>query len=107
MRENERSRMSLFFVFLVLSLVWILTGLPGAQAQETDITQTPNDEQAGIQKSLDQQIGVGRGNIETPENSSLYIISRDPFRSIRRGRNIFQRKFTRSRRVLDRVRGMG
>ena len=50
MRENERSRMSLFFVFLVLSLVWILTGLPGAQAQETDITQTPNDEQAGIQK---------------------------------------------------------
>ena len=93
MREYERSRMSLFFVFLVLSPVWFLTGLPGAQAQETDITQTPNNEQAGIQKSLQQQIGAGRGDINTPD-SSLYIIGRDPFRSIRRGRNIFQRKFT-------------
>ena len=35
-------------------------------AQETDITQTPNNEQAGIQKSLDQQIGVGRGNFDDP-----------------------------------------
>jgi hypothetical protein len=27
--------------------------------------------------------------------SSIYIINRDPFRSIRRGRQLFQRKFTR------------
>ncbi len=93
MREHERSRMSLFFVFLVLSPVWLLIGLTGAQAQETDITQTPNNEQAGIKKSLDQQIGAGRGDINTPD-SSLYIINRDPVRSIRRGRNLFQRKFT-------------
>lgn len=73
--------------------MWLLTGLPAAQAQETDITQTPNNEQAGIKKTLEQQIGAGRGDITTP-NSSLYIISRDPFRSIRRGRNLFQRKFT-------------
>jgi mono/diheme cytochrome c family protein len=49
----------------------------------------------GIKKSLEQQIGAGRGDINTI-NSSLYIINRDPFRSIRRGRQIFQRKFRRA-----------
>ena len=34
----------------------------------------------------------------TPD-SSLYIIARDPFRSIRRGRQLFQRKFTRAQGV--------
>lgn len=29
-------------------------------------------------------------------NSSVYIISRDPFRSIRRWRQLFQRKFTQA-----------
>ena len=64
-------------------------------SQETDVTQTPNSENAGIQKSLSEQIGAGRGapDFTTPD-SSLYIINRDPFRSIRRGRNLFQRKFT-------------
>ena len=33
--------------------------------------------------------------MKTP-NSSLYVIARDPARAIRRGRQIFQRKFTRS-----------
>ena len=67
--------------------------LPGTKAQETDLFQHPNFEQAGIKKSLGDQIGTGRGDIHTP-GSSLYIIGRDPFRSIRRGRNLFQRKFT-------------
>lgn len=93
MREYERSRLSLFFLFLVLGPVWFGTGLPAAKAQETDIYQHPNLEQAGIKKSLEQQIGAGRGDINTFD-SSLYIINRDPFRSIRRGRNLFQRKFT-------------
>ncbi len=61
--------------------------------QETDITQTPNTANAGIKKSLEEQIGPGRGDINTP-NSSLYLINRDPFRSIARGRQLFQRKFT-------------
>lgn len=85
--------MSLFFLFLVLSTVPFGVGLLEAQAQETDIFQHPNSEQVGIKKSLEQQIGAGRGDINTPD-SSLYIISRDPFRSIRRGRSLFQRKFT-------------
>lgn len=62
-------------------------------AQLVDRTRSPHTEnQAAVQKSLTQQVGAGRGNINTP-NSSLYIIARDPFRSIRRGRQIFQRKF--------------
>ncbi len=62
-------------------------------AQETDITQAPNSLNAGIQKSLEEQVGNGRGDVDTV-GSSLYIINRDPFRSIRRGRQLFQRKFT-------------
>jgi hypothetical protein len=62
-------------------------------AQLTDLTQTPNAEGAGIVKSLQQQIGAGVGNINTPGSSS-FIIARDPARAVRRGRQLFQRKFT-------------
>ncbi len=62
-------------------------------AQETDITQTPNAAGAGIQKSLAEEVGAGRGDILTPA-SSAYVIARDPFRAIARGRQLFQRKFT-------------
>jgi hypothetical protein len=64
-----------------------------ANAQLTDLTQTPNQEGAGIVKSLEQQIGAGVGNSTTP-GSSTYITMRDPARAIRRGRQLFQRKFT-------------
>jgi hypothetical protein len=64
-----------------------------ASAQLTDLTQTPNAENEGIVKSLEQQIGAGRGDAGQP-GSSRYVIARDPFRSIRRGRQLFQRKFT-------------
>jgi hypothetical protein len=73
-----------------------------ASAQLTDITQTPNLENEGIVKSLPQQIGAGRGDINTPQ-SSRYIIARDPFRSIRRGRQIFQRKFTEAQGIGPRT----
>ena len=65
-----------------------------ASAQMIDNTQAPNTAKAGINKSLLDEIGAGRGNVLTP-GSSVYIINRDPFRSIRRGRQLFQRKFTR------------
>ncbi len=64
-----------------------------ADAQLTDLTQTPNAENAGIFKSLEQQIGTGVGNINTP-GSSTFIMARDPARAVRRGRQLFQRKFT-------------
>lgn len=65
-----------------------------AQAQMIDNTQAPNTAKAGINKSLLDEIGAGRGDVMT-QGSSVYLINRDPFRSIRRGRQLFQRKFTR------------
>jgi di-heme oxidoreductase (putative peroxidase) len=65
-----------------------------SQAQMIDNTQAPNTAKAGINKSLLDEIGAGRGDSNTV-GSSVYIINRDPFRSIRRGRQLFQRKFTR------------
>src|SRR6185436_6360619 len=40
-----------------------------------------------------QQVGAGVGNLNTP-GSSTFITARDPARAIRRGRQLFQRKFT-------------
>jgi hypothetical protein len=74
---------------LIVSFCYVQT----ASAQLTDQTQTPNVEQAGILKSLEQQVGAGVGNVMTP-GSSTFIMARDPARSIRRGRQLFQRKFT-------------
>jgi mono/diheme cytochrome c family protein len=65
-----------------------------APAQLIDNTQAPNTANAGIHKSLQDEIGAGRGDVMTV-GSSVYLINRDPFRSIRRGRQLFQRKFTR------------
>ena len=64
------------------------------RAQMIDNTQAPNTAKAGINKSLLDEIGAGRGDRNTVGSSS-YLINRDPFRSIRRGRQLFQRKFTR------------
>ena len=66
-----------------------------ALAQLIDKTKAPNVANDGINKSLAQQIGAGRGDWMSPD-SSAFIIARDPFRSIRRGRQLFQRKFTRA-----------
>ena len=74
----------------IVSFLW--TGLVWAQL--TDQTQAPNNAKVGIAKSLQEEIGAGRGDIMTPD-SSIFIINRDPYRSVRRGRQIFQRKFTR------------
>jgi hypothetical protein len=65
-----------------------------AQAQLIDQTKAPNAAREGIAKSLEDQIGAGRGDWNTP-NSSSFLINRDPFRAIRRGRQLFQRKFQR------------
>jgi hypothetical protein len=65
-----------------------------ASAQLTDKTKAPNAANEGINKSLTDEIGAGRGDVFTP-GSSDYIIHRDPYRAVRRGRQLFQRKFTR------------
>ena len=58
-----------------------------------DRVKAPNVANEGIAKTLEQQVGADRGDWYTPESSS-FIISRDPFRAIRRGRQLFQRKFS-------------
>jgi mono/diheme cytochrome c family protein len=83
-----------------LSKILVLTGSAlslaiTAQAQMIDNTQATSTAGAGINKSLTDEVGAGRGSTVIP-NSSLYIINRDPFRSIRRGRQLFQRKFTQA-----------
>lgn len=79
-------------VFGFTSAAVLLFGI-ATHAQMIDNTQAPNTAKAGINKSLLDEIGAGRGDVMTP-NSSVYIINRDPYRSIRRGRQLFQRKFT-------------
>jgi hypothetical protein len=72
-------------------------------AQLTDKTQTtPHVPGSAIEKSLEDQIGAGQGDIMTPR-SSYYLIARDPARAIRRGRQLFQRKFTASQGLGPRV----
>src|SRR5262245_35160133 len=84
-----RRRLSIVVAVAVVAVV-----VPAA-AQLVDRTLAPNAAQAGIAKSLAEQIGAGRGDPYTP-GSSAFIIARDPFRAIRRGRQLFQRKFTRA-----------
>src|SRR5690349_6637762 len=92
---------------LRLALTLSVLAAPAAHAQLTDLTQTPNPENAGIAKSLSQQVGTGVGDVMTP-GSSTFIIKRDPARSIRRGRQLFQRKFTVEQGVGPRTNdGMG
>ena len=82
----------MYYKLCVVVAVCFLTSVLSAQL--TDQTQAPNTAQVGIAKSLQEKIGAGRGDAMT-WNSSIFIIRRDPYRSIRRGRQLFQRKFTR------------
>src|SRR5215471_4186846 len=87
--ENMRPRSRILVVLTVAAAAGFVGG---AEAQLRDVSQTPNPRNAGIRKTYVQEIGAGRGTVTTAD-SSLFIIGRDPFRAIRRGRQIFQRKF--------------
>lgn len=79
------------FLLLLFAAAMLLVAV--AQAQMIDNTQAASNLHAGINKSLTDEVGAGRGDVNT-QGSSVCIISHDPFRSIRRGRQLFQRKFT-------------
>jgi hypothetical protein len=85
---DSRQLITLFFCVVIV----LFLRLP-AWGQLTDQTQAPNVAKVGVAKSLQDETGGGRGDANT-WNSSIFIIQRDPFRSIRRGRQLFQRKFT-------------
>jgi hypothetical protein len=91
MKAQERIKL---FVLVAAAIALFSLTSPGF-AQLVDKTKAPNLADEGINKTLAQQIGAGRGDWDTPDSSG-FIIARDPFRSIRRGRQLFQRKFTRA-----------
>jgi hypothetical protein len=91
MRTKQRALVAALLIFVAV----IVFAVVPSYAQLTDVTRTPNPIGEGICKSFPQQVGAGRGNVFT-SGSSIFIINRDPFRSIRRGRQVFQRKFARS-----------
>ncbi len=76
------------------SLMLGVLGAASTRAQLVDRTLAPNLAREGIAKSFAAEIGAGRGDWSIPDSSS-FLIARDPFRAIRRGRQLFQRKFTR------------
>lgn len=84
-------------VLFLVCAVPVFAGVP-VLAQLVDRTLAPNKSGDGIALSLEEQIGAGRGDWFT-EDSASFIINRDPFRAIRRGRQLFQRKFTFARGI--------
>jgi hypothetical protein len=59
-----------------------------------------------VGRSLEGQVGEGHGD-ELTYGSSMYLIKRDPARSIRRGRQLFQRKFSVEQGLGPRVNERG
>jgi len=90
-KMNQFGKSTLFALGFGTLLLWA----PVGAGQMIDNTQAINPINAGINKSLTQEIGASRGSVNTPD-SSLFIINRDAFRAVRRGRQLFQRKFTRA-----------
>ena len=73
----------------------LIFGNANAQLAECDLLNIEIEDIPGscIKKTLTDQIGTGQGD-EFTSGSSIYLIKRDPARSIRRGRQLFQRKFS-------------
>ena len=87
-------RLNIAAILILLAVaIWLISAQ--VLSQSIDRTQNPNVANAGIAKSLALEVGAGRGDLQTPDSSS-FIIARDPFRAIRRGRQLFQRKFLRA-----------
>ena len=90
----KKYRLNIAAILILLAVaIWLISA--PVLSQSIDRTQNPNIANAGIAKSLAQEVGSGRGDLLTPDSSS-FIIARDPFRAIRRGRQLFQRKFLRA-----------
>src|SRR5215471_5733028 len=98
-RRNEMHKMRKITSF-GCAVVATLGGAGVANAQLRDVFQAPNAVNEGIHKTFANEIGAGRGDAATA-GSSLYLIGRDPFRAIRRGRQLFQRKFLLSDGLWD------
>lgn len=83
-------RLSVLVISLILYVTNASSQLVECDHAGIDGQDVPN---GCIIKNLEAQIGTGHGD-ENTEGSAVYLIKRDPARSIRRGRQLFQRKFT-------------
>jgi mono/diheme cytochrome c family protein len=84
--------------FLACAAVVLLVASIEIRGQLVDKNKAPNTSSEGISRPLigppyPSQIGDGRDGPDP--NASRAVIAFDPFRAIRRGRQLFQRKFTR------------
>lgn len=86
MIKRRRSQLPVLLAAVLAVVATLVTAT--SLAQLPDRTINPNTANEGIAKSFTEQIGAGRGSTTTP-NSSRFIIARDPFRAVRRGRQIF------------------
>jgi hypothetical protein len=90
----SRKTASTVLCVLMFGSAWWAAPLSG---QLIDQNNAPNSANEGIKRPLlgsyPSQIGDGRSG--TDWNASTNIIIYDPFRAIRRGRQLFQRKFNR------------
>lgn len=95
--SNPRFILWILFVFLALQSSAVL-----AQLMPCDKVYPPGTAPDGgcIERSLVDQIGGGHGFLV---GQSGWLIRRDPFRSVRRGRQLFQRKFSRDEGFGPRV----
>jgi mono/diheme cytochrome c family protein len=85
-----RKKICLTAILLSLYTTYSMAQLVECDQAGIDGQDVPN---GCIVKNLEAQIGTGHGDKDT-EGSAVYLIKRDPARSIRRGRQLFQRKFT-------------
>jgi len=101
--RKQRAMKKITTVELLVTFIATLLLSAVAQAQLADVSQTtPFVPGGAIGKSLAEQVGTGHGDEFTP-GSAIYLIKRDPARSIRRGRQLFQRKFTLAQGLGPRV----
>jgi hypothetical protein len=85
-------------LILVCATIFVLATSTRIVGQLVDKNKAPNTANEGISRPLTgapypSQIGDGRTGADA--NASQWVIAQDPFRAIRRGRQLFQRKFTR------------
>src|SRR6185503_9641836 len=93
---KKRCRMKTVLGFC--AAVFVLCASASIYGQLIDKNRAPNTANEGITRPLTgtpYPSQVGNGRTSTDPNSSLNVIAFDPFRAIRRGRQLFQRKFGR------------
>jgi len=96
MKDRDVFRFTLLVFCLAVGLLALPTGNADAQLVDCEASDQGGNLNAPggcIAKNLEEQIGAGHGDVNTP-GSAVYLIKRDPARSIRRGRQLFQRKFS-------------